>query len=436
MKSLLILIFFIFNLSGIAQTNNQRKPISSNSACEDLVFNTRELTQFAYNTPCKTESYPYLSEDGNHMYYTNNQTYDWLFYTHRDTISGVWSVPVPLNIANYLEPIRSCYVSKDFKELYFTNQSGLFKCDAIDDTKTNFSMPVSIEITENLSLNSQNKRTPFSNLSFSPDMQEMYAYTSGSMAAPPYTSMAVYKKVNSSTYQFDKFISTTKNEMGTVAKNGLIYYFTNDEQENFLFCRKRNTVTEDFGQEVYTVKIFESHLNIGQFRLAEKTGTLVMVLSESVWEKNDIFFYNYDQEDSAKYFKIFNLNAFNTSIQNEAITISTLVDEKDAPEPLRKVEIINQTGKDIAKIEIGIPFPNPARNQFSIYYNVSGDNSKATMPVIVLLDLSGRVVYTRNLEDMYGEVTVIPENLASGVYYVRIDFNGLSSATSKITLSM
>lgn len=431
MKTYFTLLMMAVIAPAFAQSNATEPVKTGSQSCEDLVFNTRELTQFAYNTRCKTEAYPFLSEDGNDLYFTNNQSYDWVFYTHKDSVNSVWSVPVPIKLANHTSSIRSAYLSPDCKTMYFVG-SGFYKAEAISGSRIEFSQPERIEII-NASQYKDADVQPFSCLSFADNMQQMYAYTGVDARDEGFNTMGLYNKTGDNTYQFVRFISTTTKEIGTLSSDGLTYFFTNDDSKNILFCRKRTTVKEEFGEEVFVVKEFEAHLDLTQLRVSGLANSMVMVLSEGLWDKNDIFFYNYSHTDLA-YALYDKRNEASAVVVSEEI-LPVLVSEKDAPQPLRNVEIVGQTGSKLAKIEIGNPFPNPAKHQFYIYYNVSGENPLAPPPVIVLLDQSGRIVYTQKLDYLRGEAEVKPDHLASGVYYVRIDYNGLSSAVSKITLS-
>ncbi len=440
MKTFCIILFIGFFSFAKAQKPSSNE-IRNTGNCEDLVFNTREMTPFAYNTRCKAEAYPFISNDGNHLYFTNNQSRDWLFYSHKDSLSKVWSVPVPLSIAGFDKPIRASYFSSDMKTLYFVSGKDLFKSEAIGNSRTEFFSAVPIEVINN-STYSDDEVKPFSYISFTDDKTQMFAYTGISYVKPDVNresdhenTMAYYIKTSDNVYTFVKFISLGKAEGGVLSNDGLSYFYTNDNFRNFLFCRKRPTLNEEFGPEEFTVKVFENHLDVNQVRLAEGANMLVLVLSENSWEKNDIFFYDYNTSDSGLSYKLFNVIAYRQDKESVNSGIPVLINEKEAPQPLRKVELLSKFGTGIARIEIGNPFPNPAKNQFYIYYNVNGENSLAPPPVIVLLDNSGRVVYSQKLENMHGEVMVNPENLSSGVYYIRIDYNGLSSEISRITLT-
>lgn len=440
MKTVCILLFL--GIIGFLQAQNPVKTEPGRSGnCEDLVFNTLEMTPFAYNTRCKTEAYPFISNDGSHLYFTNNQSREWLFYSHKDSLSKVWSVPVPLSIAGFDKPIRASYFSSDLKILYFVSGNTLYKAESIGNSKTEFFSAATIDIINN-STYSDEEVQPFSYISFTEDKSQMFAYTGISYRKSETqnksgfdNTMAYYIKTSDNVYTFVKFISLGKSEGGVLSRDGLSYYYTNDDFHNVLFCRKRPTLNEEFGPEIYTVKVFENHLDINQVRLAEGANKMVLVLSENSWEKNDIFFYDYSNSDTGLTYKLFDVVAYRQDKESVISDLPVLINEREAPQPLRKVELLSKFGTGIARIEIGNPFPNPAKNQFYIYYNVNGENSLAPPPVIVLLDNSGRIVYTQKLENMHGEVMVNPENLTSGVYYIRIDYNGLSSEISRITLS-
>lgn len=424
MKTIIWLFFLIVPAASSAQ------PLGKD--CEDLVFNTRELTRFAYNSPCKTESYPFISLDGNHLYYTNNQTYNWLFYTHKDSATKIWSVPVPLAIDNFNTPIMSSYLSHDLSVLYFTtSENRLYMSKSIDGSKAHFSQPEEIELLNNTQP-SQTKFRLLTCISFSSDMNSMYAYSGYQGAA---NTMTEFRKTGENSYTFLRTVSDKSDEIGVLGKGGLVYYFTNNTHKNILFAKTRRFLTEDFSAVTYVVRIFEPNLNVTQVRIAEKEGGMVMVLSESVWDKNDVYFYDKWNRDTGFYHVFDEMRTPNNSDLAMPALQPVLIDEKEAPEPLRKVEILNQAGSGISKIEIGTPFPNPGKDHFFIYYNVSGENINAPKPLLLIIDNSGRTVYSIELDDLTGEAKISPQDIPSGVYYIRIDYNGLSSSLSRITLS-
>ncbi len=427
MKAVLTLYFILLYSSLSGQYALGSNPVIKPANCEDLVFNTRELMPFAYNTRCKAEAYPFISRDGSHLYFTNNQSRNWIFYTHRDSGNGIWSVPVPLEIANFDKEIVSSYLSNDNKTLYITTQEeGLYTCVSIDGSMYQFSQPVQVQIQKAPEFE-EYIALPFSSISFTPDETRMYAYVGVSNL-----NMAEYVKTGDNEYTMRAILGADFGYMGVLGNSGLTYYFTDPGFNNLLFCKKRSSVTEEFSTETYIAKVFESHLEILQLRLAEDAKRMVMVLSDNLWDKNDIYFYDFSSDSTTAYL----FNAIDYINRNKSIQpVSALILEKDAPEPIHKVKLMNETGADIAKIEIGNAFPNPAKNNFFIYYSVSGLNPSAGAPVLVLLDQAGRVVYSQKLERLQGEVMVSPEHVSSGVYYIRIDYNGLSSSISKITLS-
>lgn len=278
------LSFFLFSflftfLSLSAQTNTALED-KAQSNCEDLIFNTRELRPFEFNERCRTESYPFISADGNDLYYTHDQAYDWIFYSQREQSTGKWTVPVPLSISNFKNEIRSCYLSHDKEVLYFTSKGKLYKCYSIDSSRTSFNQAQEIEIN----MGSVNAG-PTSYLSFTEDFSRMYAmvYNSGK------SFMCEYALAGDNVYTYIRTLSNSKGELGTISSDGLLYYYTNDEFPNLLFCRKRSSIKEDFNAQVYLVRKFESQLDVGHVRFAEKAGLMTLVLSESVWKRMDNF---------------------------------------------------------------------------------------------------------------------------------------------------
>lgn len=433
MKNILLLSFCIslFNLEAqVSNSLDAKEDIN----CENQIYNTRELQQFAYNSHCKAEAYPFLSDNGSDLYFTADHSYHWLFYTNKDSVTQVWSVPVPIQVANYTGSILSSYFSRDLTELYFTNNSSeVFHCKSINGSKTQFSQPVQLKFSNPNNPNDENAFAPFSSLSFLDDFNKLYAVISDPVSG--LGKLGYFLKTSENSYTYQSNLSIFSEEIGFMSSDGLKYYFTCDDDKNVLFCRTRSSIKEDFGSDVYSVKKFEAHLKITQCRISEKTNQLVMVLNDEQWDKNDIYFYTLSKVDTLKKFDLNYLVIQDNYALKANPTHLFISNPKPDKKSLKTVELLNQAGADMVKIEIGVPFPNPAKNQFSLYYNVSGDNLNLPMPILHITDLSGKILYSQKLENTSGQVLVIPEHLNPGSYYVKIEYHGVFSNSLKITLS-
>ena len=423
---LVCLISSVLTLSAQNQNNNS----SSLGDCENLIFNTVELSPFEFNERCKTESYPFISNDGQHLFYTNNQSYDWLFYCQKEQSTGKWTVPVPLSIAGFKDPIRSCWLSKEMDELYFVSGSKLYKCVQTEEkSKTKWTDVEEIQIVNTID---NSISGPLSYLSFNSDKSIMYAYVNN---REEHSNMCKYVKTGDNTYAFNGSVSVYKREMGMLSMDGLTYYFTDDDFPYVLFCKVRNDVKEEFGATVYKVKEFERHLRVTQLRMAESADKMVMVLSDIFWNRNDIFFMDFQMKDSSTQYGIFDERAFRASFNQGTVMPNTLIQEPTIANPVLKKEVINTKGAEMCKIELGQAFPNPAKNVFYFYYSVSSENYTEEMPVVKVLDNAGRVVYTLQLDDLRGEAKVLLEDVPSGSYMIRIEYKGVSSDQIRITIT-
>lgn len=395
--------------------------------CEDLVYNTRELTAFAYNTRCKTEAYPFLSEDGLHLYYTNNQTKDWLFYSHRTHLGAVWSVPVPVKIDYFSNSIRSCYVDPESGQMYFNAEDGkTYLAEPYEQSKTIFHAPVELKFRDRSGA-ALNDNKPFSCISMSPGGREMVAYLGGGNK-----SMGRFVRTGENEFSLYEELSVTKDEIGSLSRDGLIYYFVNTD-DNVLYCRKRTALEQSFDNTVYMVKKFEPQLQITQPRVVMGGKSVVLVLSQGLWEKNEIYFFDSERELNGE--KELNSVDFASALSSPDADVPMMVPQKDAPEPVKKVEIAGENKDGIVSISIGEPFPNPARGKFYIYYHISGKAEAKSDAMLVLTDLSGRVVHSMRLEYMQGEVKVEPEKMSPGLYLFRIEYAGVISASGKVQLT-
>ena len=433
MKNILLLIFLTPLFLANAQVSNSidaRGDIN----CESKIYNTIELQQFAYNSHCKAEAYPFISDDGRDLYFTADHSYHWLFYTHKDSASQVWSVPMPIQIANYSGVILSSYFNSDLSDLYFTtNSNEVYHCKSINGSRTEFSQPIQLKFIDNKSTDDDAAVSPFSSLSFTDDFNKLYSAVQ--FRYNGFGKYGFFLKTAENTYTFQNVISSFSEEVGFLSSDGLRYYFTCDDAPNVLFCRVRSNISEDFGEEVYSVKKFEPHLKITQCRMAEKANQLVLVLNDEQWDKNDIYFYNFSKDDTLKKFDLYYLVIKDNDAQKANPTPLFISMPKPDKKSLKTVELLDQAGTDMCKIEIGVPFPNPAKNQFTLYYNVSGDNLNLPMPILHITDMTGKILYSQKLEYNNGQVLVTPEHLNPGSYYVKIEYHGIFSNSIKITLS-
>lgn len=414
--------------------------------CKDLVFQTNELREYEFNLKCKTEAYPFISKDGKHLYFTNNQTKDWIFYSAYDSVEGKWSLPIPIEIDGYKGSIRSCYLTDNQSEMYLVGTYGLQRCYSVNGSKTHFSGLESIYVNNN----GEDGAMPFSYLSFCDDMKTMYAYVGSS---EDYLTMRKFVKTGDNSYDLKSEVGFAKVEMGMVSEDGKSYFYTDDEYPNILFCRLWDDNVNNFGQTVYIAKAFEAHLEITQLRFATDANLMVLVLSEDSWDKNDLFFLDYDfSKHPLDKLKVFDpkvdisvnpIFEYNTTQSDVVPVIEEIFNEIDsavaAPvyneKSIQSRTEINDMGASRYKLQIGQPFPNPAKNIFYIYYNVYSEDAKKDLkPTLTITDLSGKTVLTMKLDSKTGEAKVEFSNLAAGNYLVRIDYNGISSETVRISI--
>jgi hypothetical protein len=415
-----------------AQNSGEAKSYSGDLGSGQLI--TGELKEFDFNTKGKTEAYPSLTSDGMGLYYTNNQTKNWIFYTHRDAISAKWQVPVPIVIEGFDTCILSCCFIDNSRTLYFTTGRGVYASRALEGSFSRFGEARKIHI---INRNSGDEvMAPFSYLSFSSDMTLMYAYIGNSRDV----SMASYRLFGENTYEFNEVITASNKEMGRISGDGLVYYFTNDENPNVLYCKRRSSPDWAFGPAVFTVKEFRDNIDIGQVSIAEKAGVLALVVSKDLWEKNDLYLLDIDGTvpkiiSSPQYWSYKpSSSSVETAVVPPVENISGAVEENIAG-PVETITQINAgSGAGIYKVEIGKAYPNPAKNLFYFYYSVESDKDRSKQATAVVMDNTGREVYSRKLDNLKGEARIELENVAPGTYFIRIDYNGTSSAMSKVVI--
>ena len=88
-----------------------------------------------------------------------------------------------------------------------------------------------------------------------------------------------------------------------------------------------------------------------------------------------------------------------------------------------RVVIINENGKltnsEIIGFENGIKvFPNPAKNYFILSYNLSD-----TEKVLNITDITGKIIFTKQIENNFGELFIKTNDFKKGIYFIQIGEN-------------
>lgn len=429
MRSIKITFWIVFN-SAMCFASAQDTTFTEEIDCNKVEYLSAELIPFEHNKKCHADAYPYISQDGQHLYYTFNLNEDWIYYSAKKQNSH-WSKPIPIIIDNFSSPIMSCYLTPDLKTMYFTSLNKFYKCESVDGSTTHFSQ------VETINIENQNM-VPFSYISFSPDGKQMYAYSSSSTAR--------YEKIDENNFAFEEISTDFKNEMGFISADGLRYYFTIDQQPNILFYKKRSSMDEAFSTTNYIFKTFESHLDIGQIRIASKANQMVLVLTNNNWENNELYFFNTDFNDSL-HKDTMDINKFDLvedeseidepvtlpkslaiPLINEDLLIPTVINTT----PTKQLEINNNNGFSIYKIEVGTPYPNPAKGTINFTYSIQTLEAANSLPEFVLTDNTGQIIFSGQLKELIGNAKIELPELASGAYFLKINYKGLTSPVNKI----
>lgn len=143
---------------------------------------------------------------------------------------------------------------------------------------------------------------------------------------------------------------------------------------------------------------------------------------------------DFEINDSAISYKVFDDKTIRTPVNNAPT--SMYIKDQRINQTVHKKEIINTKGAEMCRIELGQAFPNPASNVFYFYYNVSSESFSDEMPVVKVIDVSGRIVYTMSLDHLTGEAKVILEDVSSGSYFIKIEYKGVSSDQIRINIDI
>jgi hypothetical protein len=240
----------------------------------------------------------------------------------------------------------------------------------------------------------------------------------------------VYRVLDETHMMLEKEYFEKQGAMGCLSRNGLICYITNKEPGNRIYYRKRNSLEEEFGDELYELKTFEAGLRIGQVRPYDDGRRFVMVLSGDQWNNNNIYFWD---EDST-------LNTSATGTKTPLITeLPVTSEEKRVVEelPLNEVVVstssLSETGSELFRAELGKPFPNPCINTFFVYYKlISGLNAS---PHLIITDMQNKAVLRQLLEKKQGEARIDVSHLAAGTYFMKLECKGVSTEMVRLVIS-
>ena len=263
-RPLLTTLFALFLASGFAQT----------------LDTIRELTEL--NTVGEADAYPYITDDGLRLYFTNNTggTND-LYFTSRPDIYSPFAAKQLVDPTMF-QGINSCWLTNDELEIYYANGTSLYH--AVRTTTANpFGAATLINLVGGTSgyLNGP---------SLTPGAEELYVYEwPFKIYKYTYTSPATYTLADSITAPVGYEAST-----GQLSRDGLEFYLgLSPLTSDSIHINKmtRAAIGDDFG----SATPFNDLLNVPatyniQPSYASTANVLVWVRSDAdSWSANELY---------------------------------------------------------------------------------------------------------------------------------------------------
>lgn len=263
MKRQLLFLLFFFSINSYAQIL-------------DDVWELDEL-----NVSTEADSYPYLTNDGLRLYYTNSEGgTNNLYFTSRPDLDTDFE-PKQLLDNTVFSGVTSCWFTEDELTVYFSSGNDLYRSE-----RATLSSPFSpsVQITLTGPLNSF-----IGSVTLTPSGDELYLYT--------VTNLSRYTFTSANTYTFDSNVDIPLGfEPGgaQLSKDGLELYWTllpAGMDSSYLFKADRASLGDDF---VSPVKM-NSFINTGslhnsQASYASLSNVLVWVRNDNnLWDGNDLY---------------------------------------------------------------------------------------------------------------------------------------------------
>lgn len=160
-------MIFVNSVDGMQKGNDLY--IASRDSKEEDFDNIRPLTEI--NTFGKSDSYPWISNDGNRIYFTKQRGGDITFWmAERENNKGEFNALDQLNISiDKVHNNLSCQLSPDEKDIFILNGDKIYYATRADKNKE-FSVPVEI---------AQSSNTGFiSGITMNEDASELFVFNS------------------------------------------------------------------------------------------------------------------------------------------------------------------------------------------------------------------------------------------------------------------
>jgi hypothetical protein len=287
-----MLVFVLFGLVTKAQIKDENGCIISSHDLSNTTIHSSGLSQTAtppveytdiraldeINIPNVADAYPFISADGLRLYYTRASS---LWYAERNTRSEIFSNPAKLRMENVSGEVRSCWLTNDELEIFYTvgtfgNVMHHAKRSIVNSA---FTTPTPMVLE---GLFASFKSAP----SLTPDKSQMYLFYDDRIAILNRTGEYSYSLIGEIMAPAGFRIGP-----GQLSKDGLRFYTsfeslsTGNEE---LYCYTRNTLQDSFN-------IYAPVGIISQERLHQPSealnGSLLLYVSSIAndWNENDLY---------------------------------------------------------------------------------------------------------------------------------------------------
>ncbi|MFT5778516.1 MAG: hypothetical protein ACI837_001472 [Crocinitomicaceae bacterium] len=244
-----------------------------------ILDDVRELTEL--NLPDQTDAYPYLTDDGLRLYFTNNNGgSNNIYFTSRPNLTSNfgWRALIDFDL---FDGAISCWFTVDELTAYYSTSTDLFYVTRATPASA-FGVPIQITLTGGIA-------SFFGGLSLTPGGEELYIYTGNELSK--------YAYVNDTTYAFvAEEVPPVGYEgaTGQLSKDGLELCWSLSPigvDSMYLFQLDRVAIGDDFGNPVMLNNLINASTRMNsQATYAKSANVLIWVRNDDgTWDDNDLF---------------------------------------------------------------------------------------------------------------------------------------------------
>lgn len=357
------------------------------------------------NNSDEADCYPFITEDGLRLYYTNSEEIDHIVFSKRKSLNDAFEKPQKVKLEGNDSDVLSCWLTADELSIFYVVRKSNFGASTTlmrgtrNSVKEDFKEFTKIELKGKISGN-------LFGPSLTPDLGELYFYNSADNQR-----ILKFKKLSSDSYELVESLPIQDGldvSPGQLSKDGLKYYFAARTNENFsqMAYYERKSLNDKF-EEITWMKKDPNLAYIGQFSDALKGKFIFYKISTSnSWEENELYFSEVEIKEQDV------LTGPDPIVEEMSEVEEEMWDFEDEFFSENDVTYTNEEVEDEEQLSIELlekleVYPNPTTSILMIKGFTKDEE-------ILIVDIQGKVVF----EGLSSANSVDVSNLTTGRYFI------------------